>query len=65
VNVDAGFLAPQVRTPTHGYEAMREAAMAAFAKTWRREAATRKSLPGPPRSRGFSVALIPIHETDA
>jgi hypothetical protein len=23
--------------PTHGYEAMREAAMAAFAKSWRRE----------------------------
>jgi hypothetical protein len=26
------------RTPTHGYEATREAAMAAFAKSWRREA---------------------------
>jgi hypothetical protein len=25
------------RTPTHGYEATREAAMSAFAKTWRRE----------------------------
>jgi hypothetical protein len=25
------------RTTTHGYEAMREAAMAAFAKSWRRE----------------------------
>jgi hypothetical protein len=25
------------RTPTHGYEAAREAAMAAFAKSWRRE----------------------------
>src|SRR5262249_32173598 len=25
------------RTPTHGYEATCEAAMAAFAKTWRRE----------------------------
>jgi hypothetical protein len=25
------------RTPTYGYEATREAAMAAFAKTWRRE----------------------------
>jgi hypothetical protein len=24
------------RAPTHGYEATREAAMAAFAKTWRR-----------------------------
>jgi hypothetical protein len=25
------------RTPTHGYEATREASMAAFAKSWRRE----------------------------
>jgi len=25
------------RTPTHGYERTREAAMAAFAKSWRRE----------------------------
>jgi hypothetical protein len=25
------------RTPTHGYEATRDAAMAAFAKSWRRE----------------------------
>ena len=25
------------RTPTHGYEATREAAMAAFSKSWRRE----------------------------
>jgi len=25
------------RTPTHGYKATREAAMAAFAKSWRRE----------------------------
>jgi len=24
------------RTPTHGYEATREAAMGAFAKSWRR-----------------------------
>jgi hypothetical protein len=27
----------QDRTPTHGYEATREAAMTAFAKSWRRE----------------------------
>lgn len=27
----------QDRTPTHGYEVTREAAMAAFAKSWRRE----------------------------
>jgi hypothetical protein len=25
------------RTPTHGYEATHEAAMAAFTKSWRRE----------------------------
>jgi hypothetical protein len=25
------------RTPTHGYEPTREATMAAFAKSWRRE----------------------------
>jgi len=25
------------RTPTHGYEATREGAMAAFARSWRRE----------------------------
>ena len=29
------------RTPTHGYEAVREAAMAAFAKSWRRECGAR------------------------
>jgi hypothetical protein len=28
---------PLTRTPTHGYAATREAAMAAFAKSWRRE----------------------------
>ena len=28
---------PEDRTPKHGYEATREAAMAAFAKSWRRE----------------------------
>jgi hypothetical protein len=27
----------EARSPTHGYEATREAAMAAFAKSWRRE----------------------------
>jgi hypothetical protein len=30
-------LAFEGRTPTHGYEATRAAAMAAFAKSWRRE----------------------------
>jgi hypothetical protein len=33
----------QDRTPTHGYEATREAAMAAFAKSW---AARMKENPG-------------------
>jgi hypothetical protein len=28
---------PEDRTPAHGYEATREAAMAAFARSWRRE----------------------------
>jgi hypothetical protein len=28
---------PIAGTPTHGYEPTREAAMAAFAKSWRRE----------------------------
>jgi len=31
------FLHHEDRTPTHGYEATREAAMAAFAKSWRRK----------------------------
>jgi hypothetical protein len=30
------------RTPTHGYEATREAAMASFAKSWRRECHPKK-----------------------
>jgi hypothetical protein len=30
------------RTPTHGYEATREAAMTAFAKSWRREPLAQK-----------------------
>ena len=33
------------RTPTHGYEATREAAMAAFAKSWRREDPLRSESP--------------------
>src|SRR4030095_3306505 len=32
----------QDRTPTHGYEATREAAMAAFAKSWRMEGRRRR-----------------------
>ena len=31
------FPQPEDRAPTHGYAATRESAMAAFAKTWRRE----------------------------
>ena len=34
------------RTPTHGYEPTREAAMAAFAKSWRREKAPHLSASG-------------------
>jgi hypothetical protein len=34
MDVDDAF---DYRTPTHGYEPTREAAMAAFAKSWRRE----------------------------
>jgi hypothetical protein len=40
------------RTPTHGYAETREAAMAAFAKSWRRE--EKKA----PASRG-----LPLKET--
>jgi hypothetical protein len=35
--VDLGFGYHENRTPTHAYEATGEAAMAAFAKSWRRE----------------------------
>jgi len=34
------------RTPTHGYAATREAAMAAFAKSWRRENTCKISVNG-------------------
>jgi len=33
-----GHVMSEDRTPTHGYAATREVAMAAFAKSWRREA---------------------------
>jgi hypothetical protein len=33
-----GFEYHEDRTPTHGYAATREAAMAAFGKSWRQEA---------------------------
>ena len=35
--VDLAFGQHEDRTLTHGYAATREAAMAAFAKSWRRE----------------------------
>jgi hypothetical protein len=35
--VDAAFGHHEDRTPTHGYEPTREAAMAAFRKSWRRK----------------------------
>jgi hypothetical protein len=34
-------------TPTHGYEPTREAAMAAFATSWRRERLKRQEVPRP------------------
>jgi hypothetical protein len=35
---EAATAAPRIAgTPTHGYEPTREAAMAAFARSWRRE----------------------------
>jgi hypothetical protein len=34
---DTHLWSSEDRTPTHGYEPTREAAMAAFAKSWRRE----------------------------
>jgi hypothetical protein len=37
VDVDTRLWSSKDRTPTHGYEATREAAMAAFANSWRRE----------------------------
>jgi hypothetical protein len=36
MDVDARLWNREDRTLTHGYEATREAAMAAFAKSWRR-----------------------------
>jgi hypothetical protein len=36
---------PIAGTPTHGYAATREAAMAAFAKSWRRERLRARNLP--------------------
>jgi hypothetical protein len=52
------------RAPTHGYEASREAAMAAFAKTWRRsgvDEARRPVLPKSPPAPGggyYGIAII-------
>jgi hypothetical protein len=37
VQLSSPFGYHEDRTPTHGYAATREAAMAAFAKSWRRE----------------------------
>ena len=37
VDVGARFGYGEDRTPTHGHDPTREAAMAAFAKSWRRE----------------------------
>jgi hypothetical protein len=37
LDVELAFGHHKDRTPTHGYEATREAAIAAFAKSWQRE----------------------------
>jgi hypothetical protein len=37
LDVTLAFGQHEDRTPTHGYEPTREAAMAEFAKSWRRE----------------------------
>jgi hypothetical protein len=37
VQLSSPFGYHEDRTPTHGYAATREAAMAAFAKSWRRQ----------------------------
>jgi hypothetical protein len=37
MDVDIALRLPRESAPTHGYEPTREAAMAAFAKSWRRE----------------------------
>jgi hypothetical protein len=37
LDVDLGIRRHEDRTPTHGYAVTREAAMAAFAKSWRRD----------------------------
>jgi hypothetical protein len=42
------------RTPTHGYAATREAAMAAFAKSWRRESRKAPGAPGLERTETSS-----------
>ena len=39
LDVDAGLRHHEDRAPTHGYSETREAAMAAFAKSWRRDGA--------------------------
>jgi hypothetical protein len=42
--VDVGIERQEDRPPAHGYEATREAAMAAFAKCWRPESAAAGAL---------------------
>ena len=37
MDVDTGLRSARDRTPTHGYEPTRDAAMTAFAKSWRRD----------------------------
>jgi hypothetical protein len=48
------------RTPTHGYEATREAAMAAFAKSWRRGHGLAVSSPQPVIRSIHSTCLLAL-----
>jgi hypothetical protein len=51
------LLLGEIRRAAHGYEPTREAAMAAFAKSWRwRDSGGRSSLQSPPRM-GLQLAL--------
>ena len=53
------FICPhnEGRSPTHGYEATREAAMAVFAKSWQRGGSTQKEFSFPFMHHEGSIAL--------
>ena len=69
VEVDARARAPREliyghhedRSPTHGYEPTREAAMAAFAKFWRRESLAPSRQPTAfSRPRAHELLTVPV-----